>query len=443
MKRKILIIGLYHPELFRGGAQQICYEQFVALQGSELEPILLASTQPGISPGLYKPGAIITGFDGRKNEYLFLSGGYDHDWQRNPEPLRLEVFEAFLRATSPDIIHFHHFFTYGMEYLAAARRYLNETGGRLIFTLHEFLAICMADGHMVRTFNKSPCERASSTRCHQCFPEKLPEFFSMRRMWIKHHFDMVDTFVATSQFARQRYIEWGIPEGKLVHIPAGHGNLAPPRLGPSVTRLPQPGRNRFAFFGQLIDSKGLLVLFDAVRASRASGFDDFTLNVHGTNLECASTQFQSEFEAFWQEQEKAADGGARRVRLKGSYEVSDLARIMEDVDWVVVPSMWGETFMMVISEAFAFGKPVICSNYGVMAERVGHEVTGLHVAMGSSDSLAAAMMRAMTEDGLWDGLSAHIEPPPRAELSVRRHMQLCYGPEDPSAKMERARANLA
>jgi len=441
MSRKVLLVSLYHPELFRGGSQQICYELFLALQKTDLEPILLASTQYDLTPALFKPGAVITGFDGQKNEFLFLSAGYDHDWHRNRDPLRLEVFETFLRDVAPDIIHFHHFLTFGMEYLAAARKFLNGTGGQLIFTLHEFLAICFADGHMARTFNKSPCERASSVRCHQCFPNRTPEFFSLRRMWIKHHFDMVDTFVATSLFGRQKYLEWGIPSEKLVHIPAGHRSLGQTHATPTVTGDAGKKRNRFAFFGQLIDSKGLLVLFDAVRIIRSSGLNDFSLDVYGANLNFASADFRREFEAFWAAEKQTTNSDMQRLRLHGMYEMSDLARLMADVDWVVVPSRWGETFMMVISEAFAFGKPVICSNIGVMVERVRDNVTGLHFVVGSSESLAAVMIRAMTEKDLWHRLSASIEPPPTAEVSAQQHIDLCYRARDSGAEKKRELAN--
>ncbi len=426
MPRRVLLVSLHHPELVRGGSQQICYELFVALKSTDVEPILLASAQLEMTPAVFKPGAIITGFDGRKNEFLFLSAFYDPEWHRNREFRRLEVFETFLRDVAPDVIHFHHFLSYGLEYLAAARKYLNETGGRLVFTLHEFMAMCRADGQMARTFDKSPCDRASPVRCHQCFPDKSPEFFSLRTMWFKHHFRMVDTFVATSNFTLERYVEWGLPREKLLHIPAGHNLTPPSTAAPTTESGPRRKRNRFAFFGQLIESKGLRVLFDAVRILRAAGFEDFSLDVFGANLDFASEEFRDAFDDFWFEEEERRNGGVPRLRLHPRYEMADLPRLMNDVDWVVVPSKWGETFMMVISEAFLFGKPVICSNIGVMVERVQDGETGLHFVVGSSQSLAEAMKRALSEDGLWDRLSANIEPPPTAAYSARRHLELCY-----------------
>jgi len=51
---------------------------------------------------------------------------------------------------------------------------------------------------------------------------------------------------------------------------------------------------------------------------------------------------------------------------------------MAAVDWVVVPSIWWENSPLVIQEAFAHGRPVICSDIGGMAEKVAHEKNGLH-----------------------------------------------------------------
>ena len=380
-----------------------------------------------MAPALFKSGATITGFDGRKNEFLFLSQAYDHVWHKNLQANSLEKFEAFLRETSPDVIHFHHYLTYGLEYIKAARNYLDAAGGRLVFTFHEFVSICPALGQMVRTADKSLCEKASSVRCHQCFPEFTPEHFSMRRMWIKHHLDLVDVFVAPSAFLRDRYVDWGIPENKIIHIANGHQPMLPEL---PISRRPdihEQRRSRFAFFGQFVDNKGLLVLFDAVRLLRKRGFDDFTLDVYGSNLDFASDAFKRDFEKFWTG-ESAAGNDGQRLRLRGSYEISQIPRFMAVTDWVVVPSTWWEIFGMVVSEAFMFGKPVICSNIGGIAERVCHDVDGLQFVVGSSESLADAMERALTEEGLWERLHKNVRQPPTAAIVARQHIELCYSP---------------
>ena len=55
-----------------------------------------------------------------------------------------------------------------------------------------------------------------------------------------------------------------------------------------------------------------------------------------------------------------------------------------DADWVVMPSVWWENAPLVIAEAHAHGRPVICSNIGGMAESVRHGVDGLHFPAGDA-----------------------------------------------------------
>ena len=106
------------------------------------------------------------------------------------------------------------------------------------------------------------------------------------------------------------------------------------------------------------------------------------------------------------------------MTYNGSYHIDQLHMRMARIDWCIVPSIWWEIFGLVISEAWMFGKPVICSNVGGMAERVTDEVDGLHFEMGDPRALAAVMRRACTEDGLWQRLHAALpQPPTRAEMA--------------------------
>jgi glycosyltransferase involved in cell wall biosynthesis len=73
-----------------------------------------------------------------------------------------------------------------------------------------------------------------------------------------------------------------------------------------------------------------------------------------------------------------------------------------------------------------FRRPVICSNIGGMAERIDHDVNGLHFQVSDPRSLALTIKRAATETGLWERLSAAApEPPSRTE--VARGYRALYG----------------
>lgn len=412
---KILIVSVFHPELIPGGAQQIAYEVFAGLRETPgVRPVFLASVDSSY-PALFKPGACIVGFDGRADEYLFLSRGYDAWWNRATEPRLVEAFAAFLHEIAPDVVHFHHFLTYGVELLTLTRRVRPQA--RIVFTFHEFLAICAADGHMLRRADRTLCDRASPLRCHQCFPEQPPEQFFLRARWMQAHLAAVDAFTVPSAFMRGYFAAWGLPEGKIAHVPNAQRHLAPAALPP-----PAPGkRNRFGFFGQLVDIKGVWLLLESVRLLRAEGFVDFTVEINGGNLQYASAARRAEIEQAMAE-EAALPPGERIVTFNGAYAQAQIASRMTRVDWVVAPSVWRESFALVVGEAWMFARPVIAANAGGPAERIGGGAAGegeggLLFERGDARALARALRRAASEPGLWERLRASIPPlPPPAAM---------------------------
>lgn len=429
---RVLLVSLFHPELVRGGAQQITYELFEGLRDTPgIEPVLLASTDSSY-PALYKAGARITGFDGRPDEYLYLSAEYDHVWHRTASPLHVEAIEEFFETIRPDVVHFHHFLTFGIDLVTLARRVLPDA--RIVFTFHEFLSICHANGHMIRTTDRSLCTHATPIRCHQCFPERSPEQFLMRRMWFLRHLAEADAFTCPSRFMIEHYVDWGIPREKIVHVTNGQTD----RCGGFERTMPARTRNRFGFFGQMVDVKGVHVLLRAVTLLRGQGFTDFQVELNGDNLRYASAPIRSEIESFLAD-EAALPAAERIVTDNGSYQQDQLESRMARIDWCVVPSVWWEIFGLVISEAWMFGKPVICSNVGGPRERVSHDVDGLHFNIGDPRALADAIRRASAEPGLWDRFRTALPPPPPRAAMVAGYLEV-YGPVASAGKQPRVRA---
>lgn len=417
---RVLLISLFHPELVRGGAQQACYELFCGLkERSDIEPYLLASIDQS-APALFKSGARITGFDRRPGEFLFLSRDYDYLWHKATNPLLIESFIEFLELVQPDVVHFHHFLILGVDLISIARRTLPHA--RIVFTFHEFLAICQADGQMVRRTDRSLCDEASSVRCHQCFPEHPPEFFFLKEMWMKKHLGAVDAFTAPSRFMIDLYAKWGIAREKLHHIANGQADHA--RGAPPFEE--RKSRNRFAFFGQMVDNKGLYLVLEAVDHLRATGFGDFVVEINGDNLRYASEPRRKEIESFL-EREAQLPPHERNVVMNGSYHIGQLASRMARADWCIVPSVWWESFGLVISEAWMFKRPVIASNIGGMKERITDGVDGLHFTVGDPRALAEVMKRAATEEGLWKQLVAGIKAPMSREEMAQQFFAVYRG----------------
>ena len=93
---------------------------------------------------------------------------------------------------------------------------------------------------------------------------------------------------------------------------------------------------------------------------------------------------------------------------------------MRSVDAVVVPSIWWENSPLVIQEALASRRPIICSDIGGMAEKVRDGIDGFHFRAGDPRSLAgllAALGRAPQR--LRDLQSIMGRPPSIAETTTQ------------------------
>jgi glycosyltransferase involved in cell wall biosynthesis len=416
---KVLLAGLFHPELVRGGAQQVLYELFQGLQRrADIEVTLLAAVDES-QVALYKSGARITGFDGRDGEFLFLSREYDYWWHKTSNSLLLDAFADFLRLVSPEVVHFHHFLMLGIDLITLTRRVLPHA--RIILTLHEFMTICAADGQMLRKTDGSLCTRSSPVRCNQCFPEFSPEQFFLRELWMKKHLEKVDLFTTPSRFMIKHFTDWGIDPARIRQVTNGQRNY---NSGPEEEQEMRP-RNRFGFFGQLVDNKGLWVILQAVEHLRAEGFTDFVVEINGDNLRYASERRRTEIETFLQ-RESERPTAEQNVIFNGSYQTQQLTARMSRVDWCIVPSVWWEIFGLVISEAWMFRRPVIASNIGGPAERIRHGIDGLLFQVADPRSLARTMQRAVTEEGLWDRLVAGLPRPPTEDAMTDLFLDL-YG----------------
>jgi glycosyltransferase involved in cell wall biosynthesis len=408
---KVLLVSLGHPDLVLGGSPVVCAELFDELQTRDGIACHMLSAVDRDSGDVHRPGAGITGFDGREGMSLLHQTAHDPWLHRNNDPRLIEEFVALLRAIEPNVVHFHHFQSIGADLISVARRALPEC--RIVLTFHEFAAICAADGHMVRRTDRSLCDRSSPMRCHQCLPDRAADEFLIRKLWLEQHFRHVDQFTCPSQFMIEHYVKWGIPRHRISHVANGQRSRV---LRPILP--PPPGRrHRFGYFGQLHDDKGVHVLLRAVNRLRDEGFTQFSVDINGGGMQHASPAIRHEIEAF-QKAEQLLAPAARIVSFNGPYSLDQIQSRMARVDWSIVPSVWWEIFGLVISEAWMFGRPVICSNVGGMAERVTHDVDGLHFEMGDAASLAATIRRAATEEGLWERLHEAVPvPPSRAAMA--------------------------
>jgi glycosyltransferase involved in cell wall biosynthesis len=397
-KPRVLFVVHSHPEVRPGGAEGYALELYHAFRESRaFEPFLVARTGPnGRKDGGVHRGTPFSAVNRDPNQYFVTTRPEDFDFftlAARDKALHTRHFAQFLREIRPDVVHFHHTLFLGIDLVSIVRRVLPAAA--IVYTLHEFVPICHRNGQMLRTKDEENCLEGSPRRCHDCFPEISPQRFFLRDRFIRSHLAHVDLFLAPSRFLRDRYIDWGIEPERIRHEDNG-------RTLTCVTDRPEEDRPRvrFGFFGQFNPFKGASVALEAM--ALVSGEEPAAhMWLHGANLEVQPEAFQEEFRPL-------LEAAGQNVTVHGRYRPRDLPGLMRRIDWVVIPSIWWENSPLVIQEAFAHGRPVLCSDIGGMAEKVRHEIDGLHFRAGDPSSLADTIRRAMRTPGLWEHLHEGI-----------------------------------
>lgn len=273
---------------------------------------------------------------------------------------------SLIREQKPQIAHFHN----TLPIISPSAYYaVKDQGIPVVQTLHNYRLLCpnalfFRQGQLCEDCLGKPF--ALPGVIHGCYRGSRPasamvaatvSFHSLLGTWNQ----VVDVFIAYSQFAMDKFIEGGLPAEKL----AFKTNFLHP--------APEPGEGQggYALFvGRLSVEKGLGVLLDAWR--QLGGKIPLKIIGDGPMAALVTKAVKEMPEIEW----------LGRIPLEQVYEV------VGNAAFLVFPSEWYETFGRVAIEAFAKGTPVVASKIGAITELVDHERTGLHFYPSDSSDLA-------------------------------------------------------
>jgi glycosyltransferase involved in cell wall biosynthesis len=213
-----------------------------------------------------------------------------------------------------------------------------------------------------------------------------------RKTFLMQVLELADLRLTASLFVRDVYLQNGVNKPIEIH-PYGH-DLS--WLKNYAGKMPSDVI-RFGFIGQIIHSKGVHLLLEAARTLWSAGESAFRIVVYG-NL-AKEPQYSRTLQELSQD--------LPNVHFQGTYAHEDSGRVFEDIDVLVVPSLWYD-FPLIIHEAFATKTPVIATAIGGMAEAVDHGNTGLVFERGNAADLAAQMLRLIREPAILTQMQARI-----------------------------------
>jgi glycosyltransferase involved in cell wall biosynthesis len=151
-----------------------------------------------------------------------------------------------------------------------------------------------------------------------------------------------------------------------------------------------PGPPRIIFQGRLVTTKGLPVLLEAASILR-SEHRAFEILVIGDGPERTAIQeFAAKLEL------------ASCVRFAGRVAADELDSVLAKASLVVVPSLGGEVFGLVLAENMSRGLPVVASNLGSLAEVL--DDAGLTFHVGDAKDLARQIVRLLEDSALASAL---------------------------------------
>ncbi len=311
----------------------------------------------------------------------------------------VKAFKHVLEEAQPEIVHIEHL----MGHPPALIQAIQDHDIPYVITLWDFWWVC-ANAQLLTNYDQKICSGPqlylNCARCvlaradrSQLWPT-LPAIAGAllwRNLRLRKIMNRAGRLIAPTEFVYNWYIIQGAPADRLIRIQPGL-ELNSPTV---VRRAVETNRPiRFGYIGGLASQKGVHILLAAF--NRLEGKAELWIGGDESANPAYTAHLRSQ--------------SSTTVRFLGKLSREEVWQILGQIDVLVVPSMWYETFAFVISEAFAAGVPVIASRLGPLADRVHHEVDGLLVPPGDAEALHQALRRLQDEPALLSQLQTGIGP---------------------------------
>ncbi|OQX65105.1 MAG: hypothetical protein B5M51_01705 [Anaerolinea sp. 4484_236] len=316
------------------------------------------------------------------------------------------AFERVLDEMRPDLIHLQHLMGLPVRLLSAIR----QRDIPFVVTLHDYWWVC-ANAQLLTNYSHEICEgpqvyincarcalaRAGHSQIWLLWPP-LMILLAGRNLLLRRILYKAELLIVPSNFVRDWYLLHGAPANRITVLP--HGIELPVKRSRREVSGVQPVQ--FAYIGGLSWQKGVHVVVEAFRG------------------------MQGNAELWIAGDEVANPGYVRQLQADPVPNIHFLGRLthaqvwdkLAQVDVLLVPSLWYETFSLIVREAFALGVPVIAAAHGALAEAVTDGVDGLLVPPGDVLAWRTAIQRIIRKPGLLTHLKNGITIP----LSMERHI---------------------
>ena len=411
---KIFIAVHHYPPSFTGGAELRAHRTARSLQqrGHTVQAFAIERINEGPDHGISWDDGVYEGIPVRKIRFNraatpdWFTFSYNNPWIG-------DHLKIFLSEFQPQIFHL-----FG-GYLQTASTILAAVNLKIptVLSLTDYWFLCQ-QVQMISLNNQACKNYRDPACCLQCYSEQKRRYrwlgryfptlmrlywklhkkevhrFILRKEFLMNTLSQVDAIIAPSRFIGDIHIDSGLLRENVIYARQGR---TIPNLNPAtITKIPA-SHLRLAYIGQIVESKGVHVLLEAIRLIPNA---HLTLDIYG-DLEKRPKYVSKLHQIVGQDP---------RVRFQGLFQQKQVSQVFRELDAVVVPSLWYENSPNVILEAFAHHTPVLASNLGALPELVLDEKCGLLFTAGNPLNLARQISRLIDDTGLLARLASGIQP---------------------------------
>jgi glycosyltransferase involved in cell wall biosynthesis len=299
---------------------------------------------------------------------------------------------------NPDIIHIHNIFPLlsPSVYYAVQREKIP-----VIQNLHDYRLLCPRAFFLRGGEVCEECRKISFFKSIQygCFQNSRIRTVPVALMLHLHHSlktfqSKIDAYICLTNSQRSIFLDAGFEKEKL---------FVKPNFIEDTFIKEQYQTGRFAlFFGRIGEEKGISTLIKAWKY-----LPDVLLKILGGGPD--TEKFKS----------LAMGLNIKNLDFLGYKPHLECMKMVSSAMFLIAPSIWYETGIRTIIEAFSQSKPVIASHLGAMADLIEHGKTGLLFQPNNAEELASKVR------WLWE----HPEECYKMGINARKDYETKYTPE--------------
>lgn len=299
--------------------------------------------------------------------------------------------EALLQREAPDLIHAGYLLRNG-EFIYAAQR----LGIPYLITLTSFWLLCPK--HILVNEKGGLCAGPrGGAECLVACPTYRRAQMTTRYADMRRILDHASAVIAPSRSLAQIF-QRELPDVQLTYLPYG---MDCQRL-PVNQRVYPTGQPLVFFFGGRLDpEKGIELLLNAFKRLPTQ---QIRLQIYGDGYLRATVQ-------------QAAQADAR-ITYGGVYPHDQVGVLLNQVDVVLVPSLWPENLPLILQEAQAAGVPALVADVDGMTECVTDGVNGFTFGVGDGTDLQRKLQMIIDRPQVLNAIKANIRHPQPGQYRV-------------------------